>query len=117
MSLRPKRIYDPPSPEDGYRVLVDRLWPRGVTKDRAALDRWMKEVAPSDRLRKWFGHLPEHWEEFVARYREELIGNPAVEELLRWDRGEEHPDVTLLYAARDRERNTAEALLRILRKR
>lgn len=92
MSLRPKRIYDPPSPEDGYRVLVDRL-------------------------RKWFGHLPEHWEEFVVRYREELIGSPAFEELRRWDRGEEHPDVTLLYAARDRERNTAEALLRILRER
>ena len=67
-----KRIYEASEASDGYRVLVDRIWPRGVSKEKARIDLWMKEIAPSDRLRKWFGHDPERWEEFQRRYREEL---------------------------------------------
>jgi uncharacterized protein YeaO (DUF488 family) len=67
-----KRVYDTSEASDGYRVLVDRIWPRGVSKEKARIDLWMKEIAPSDRLRKWFGHDPERWEEFQRRYREEL---------------------------------------------
>jgi uncharacterized protein YeaO (DUF488 family) len=70
--IKLKRVYEEPSPTDGLRVLVDRLWPRGLTKERAAVDLWLKEMAPSTELRKWFGHDPARWEEFQARYREEL---------------------------------------------
>ncbi|TPF93039.1 hypothetical protein BG22_08190 [Bifidobacterium sp. UTBIF-78] len=95
-----KRIYDEPSPQDGYRILVDRLWPRGVSKERAALDLWMKAIAPSPELRRWFGHDPERFDEFAEQYRRELDANTeAVDELERVCL--EHDAVTLLYAAKD----------------
>lgn len=95
-----KRIYDEPSPQDGYRILVDRLWPRGVSKERAALDLWMKAIAPSPELRRWFGHDPERFDEFAEQYRQELDANTeAVDELKRVC--SEHDAVTLLYAAKD----------------
>jgi uncharacterized protein YeaO (DUF488 family) len=103
-----KRIYEPPAGEDGLRILVDRLWPRGVSKEAAALDLWLKEVAPTPELRTWFGHEPERFEEFSARYRAELESNPALERLLEAARDAD--SVTLLYAARDPECNHAVVL-------
>jgi uncharacterized protein YeaO (DUF488 family) len=96
---RVRRIYDDPSPDDGFRVLVDRLWPRGVSKERAALGLWLKEVAPSTGLRQWFHHEEPRFDEFRARYEAELDDNPAVDELRAL--GREHPVVTLLVGARD----------------
>ena len=107
MGVRIKRIYDEPAAGDGCRVLVDRLWPRGVSKEKAALDLWLKDVAPSPDLRTWFGHKPERFEEFVAKYREELDKNPAVGELREIMKNK---DVTLLYAARDPKVNHAAVL-------
>jgi uncharacterized protein YeaO (DUF488 family) len=114
-ALRLKRVYEPAASEDGARVLVDRLWPRGLTKEKAAIDHWPKAVAPSNELRHWFGHAPDRWEEFVARYRAELEAPEAQAEiaairaLLRKSR------VTLLYAAHDEEMNNAVALRDYLR--
>lgn len=107
-SLRTKRAYDDPAPSDGYRILVDRLWPRGVAKDDADIDEWLKEVGPSTELRKWFGHDPERFEEFAARYRAELDGSEALERLRA--RCREHPVVTLVYAAKDETHNNAVVL-------
>jgi uncharacterized protein YeaO (DUF488 family) len=104
-----KRIYEPAAASDGYRVLVDRLWPRGVRKETAALDLWLKDVAPSPALRTWFGHKPERYEEFTARYQDELASNPAVRTLR--DLANEHAAVTLLYAAHDPDNNHAKVLL------
>ena len=104
--FRTKRVYEPPSPADGTRVLVDRLWPRGLKKTEAAIDLWLKEVAPSVELRRWFGHDPARWDEFRHRYAAELDGNlPALQPLLA-ARGR----VTLLFAAHDPEHNNAVAL-------
>lgn len=103
-----KRIYEEASKSDGYRVLVDRLWPRGVSKDSAQLDEWLKEVAPSPGLRTWFGHKPERFEEFSARYFDELQDNPAVSQLESIIKN--HHQVTLLYAARDPDINHAAVL-------
>jgi uncharacterized protein YeaO (DUF488 family) len=103
--LRIKRIYEAPGSEDGVRVLVDRLWPRGVGKEGAAIDQWLKEIAPSAELRTWFGHDPERFEEFGERYRAELESNPALDGLL--DTAKEAESVTLLYAARDPQCNHA----------
>ncbi len=104
-ALRIKRIYDRPAGQDGARILVDRLWPRGVTKKSAALALWLKEVAPSPALRKWFGHDPERWSEFRRRYRAELRANETAVSNLRalLSRG----SVTLLYAAHDPAHNHA----------
>jgi len=102
-----KRAYDPPSPEDGRRILIDRLWPRGVSKQRAHLDLWLKEAAPSAELRRWFGHRPERWTEFRARYREELSFNPAVKDLRQMAAS---GPITLVYGAKDREHNDAVVL-------
>lgn len=103
-----KRIYDAPSPDDGFRVLVDRLWPRGVSKERARIDLWLKEVAPSDALRKAFCHEVSRWEEFRKGYRAELEANPAaVQVLLDAARG---GTVTLLFGAKDEEHNQAVVL-------
>lgn len=103
--IRLKRAYDPPAPEDGERILVERLWPRGISKERAAINLWMKEIAPSTELRKWFGHDPAKWEEFRRRYRAELAEHPEqVSELREKSR---HGVVTLVYAARDEARNSA----------
>jgi uncharacterized protein YeaO (DUF488 family) len=105
---RVKRIYDTPAAADGYRVLVDRLWPRGVRKESAALDLWSKDIAPSPDLRTWFGHKPERFDEFRVRYREELRSNPAVQAMRELHDG--HDTVTLLYAARDPKINHAVVL-------
>lgn len=110
-AMRLKRAYAPPEPDDGLRVLVDRLWPRGLRKADAAVDLWLKEVAPSPELRRWFGHRPDHWEVFRERYEAELAHNPAVARL----RGLDAPRVTLLYAARDEAHNHARVLLDHLR--
>ena len=106
-----KRVYEAAAKEDGYRVLVDRLWPRGLTKAKAHVDLWLKEVAPSNELRKWFGHEPEKWLEFQKRYRAELDGQ-AIANLRKLEK--EHRKVTLLFGAKSEERNQAAALLKIL---
>lgn len=112
MTIRIKRVYDPPESGDGQRILVDRLWPRGVSRERAALDAWLKSIAPSDALRKWFRHEPDKWEDFQARYLDELRSNPdALEELEGYlARGR----VTLLYAAQESHYNNAVVLKRFL---
>ncbi|HVT86255.1 MAG TPA: DUF488 domain-containing protein [Chitinophagaceae bacterium] len=107
-----KRIYEAPSEEDGYRLLVDRLWPRGVKKEDAKLDEWNKNLAPSDQLRKWFNHKPERFKEFEKRYRAELSG--LKDELKRIKSLSNHSNVTLLYGAKDPELNQAVVLLKIL---
>jgi len=110
--LRVKRVYEPREPDDGLRFLVDRLWPRGLNKEALGLDGWLKELAPSDALRHWFGHDPARWEEFHARYQSELEGNSAVwHPLLEAARGQV---VTLLFAAHDSEHNNAVALAAFL---
>jgi len=108
-----KRVYEDAARGDGWRVLVDRLWPRGLAKESAAIDAWLKDVAPSTALRRWFNHDPERWVEFKRRYREELAQQQAaVDELLtRARRGR----VTLLYGARDEAHNQAVALAEYLR--
>lgn len=110
--IQRKRVYEKPSRKDGLRILVDRLWPRGLTKERAAVKLWLKDVAPSPELRKWFGHDPAKWEQFQVRYRKELRENKDALELLR-EKSEER-NVTLLYAARDEEHNEAVVLKKIL---
>ena len=108
MEIRVKRIYESPEPADGYRLLVDRLWPRGVSKKSASLDAWMREVAPSSELRRWFGHDASRWREFKRRYGVELdIHQDLVAEILSLAR--ERP-VTLIYSARDSNHNQAVAL-------
>jgi uncharacterized protein YeaO (DUF488 family) len=110
--IRLKRVYADPSPQDGLRVLVDRLWPRGLTKERAAVDLWLKDVAPSTELRQWFGHDPAKWKGFQARYRKELRENNDSFSLLK-QKCKGHT-VTLLYGARDEEHNEAMVLKVIL---
>ena len=110
-----KRIYEPPDPSDGRRILIDRLWPRGISKDSAKIDEWIKEVAPSTELRKWFHHDPAHWSEFKLKYANELRGKEALLEKLRTDAGKE--TITLLYSAKDEEHNQAVALKEFLEKR
>jgi len=107
-----KRIYDAPGSGDGYRVLIDHVWPRGVSRERAQLDEWARELAPSDDLRRWFAHDPGRFEEFRARYRAELADRPELLELAR--RASEGP-VTILYAARDQQHNNGVVLAEVLR--
>jgi len=110
--VRIKRIYDEPAAEDGTRILVDRLWPRGIAKEKARIDEWLKEIAPSDELRKWFGHDPARWDEFQERYRREL---EAKTELLDQLQGlAKKGTVTLLFAAKDEEHNNAVVLKKLL---
>lgn len=108
MTLHIKRIYEDPAREDGYRVLVDRIWPRGISKQRAKLDEWLKEVAPSTELRKWFGHEESKWTEFQGRYLAELNDNAEVD-VLRHILAE-NDAVTLLYSARNEVENQAAVL-------
>ena len=103
-----KRIYASPAPEDGFRVLVDRLWPRGLSKEAAHVDLWLKEIAPSQALREWFGHDPAHFADFREKYHEELDGNP--EPVARLSALAKSQDVTLLYGARDTRINQATVL-------
>lgn len=106
--IRVKRIYDPPASDDGFRVLVDRIWPRGMKKAEAALDLWLKDVAPSTELRRWFGHDPAKWAEFRRRYQAELDQQPDAMALLK--EKVRRSTVTLLYAAKDPDHNNAVAL-------
>lgn len=108
--VKTKRIYQPPDPGDGARYLVDALWPRGVSKEEASLTDWLKELAPSSRLRSWFGHDPRKWGKFRQRYRAELRAAPKEEILDRLAARAGSENVTLLFAARDEEHNNAEAL-------
>jgi uncharacterized protein YeaO (DUF488 family) len=111
-TIRIKRIYAPPEPSDGTRILVDRLWPRGVARDEARIDAWIKDAAPSDALRRGYSHDPEKWPEFRARYLTELQQNPAAAELR--DRAREAKTITLLFAAKDAARNNAIVLREFL---
>jgi uncharacterized protein YeaO (DUF488 family) len=108
--IRTKRAYEDPAPGDGRRVLVDRLWPRGVSKDEAALDDWFKELAPSDELREWFGHDADKWGKFRQRYRAELQAEEKQELLRDLAASARQGGVTLVYGARDEEHNNAAAL-------
>jgi uncharacterized protein YeaO (DUF488 family) len=110
-----KRIYDEPSKDDGQRILVERLWPRGFTKERAAVDMWLKEVAPSPELRKWFGHEPEKWEEISERYLKELDLKKDMLKLLKQKSKE--GTITFVYAAKDEKYNAAVALKALLESR
>jgi uncharacterized protein YeaO (DUF488 family) len=113
--IKIKRVYAPPSKEDGYRILIDRLWPRGLTKEKAKIDLWLKEIAPSNELRKWFSHDPAKWEEFRRRYRKELTSK---QELLRKivQLEKEKGIVTMLYSAKETTHNNAIALRDFLKK-
>ncbi len=103
-----KRIYEPYEKSDGFRILVDRLWPRGLKKEDAKADIWLKEISPSAALRKWFNHDAEKWNEFIKKYKEELKQSTALDELK--DLVKQHATVTLLYAAHDTQHNNAAAL-------
>ena len=108
MSIRLKRAYDPPADGDGFRVLVDRVWPRGVSKDAMKLDQWLKEIAPSTALRKWFAHDPDRWDEFRRRYFQELDGHPQEVGALR-EKMRAGP-VTIIFASKEQQFNNAVAL-------
>src|ERR1700761_8848537 len=112
VDVRIKRVYEPRSEQDGKRVLVDRLWPRGLSKEKAGVDLWLKEIAPSTELRKWFAHDPARWTQFQSRYRAELEKNADVVGILK--REAEHGPVKLLFAAKDEEHNEAVVLRSIL---
>lgn len=115
MKVHLKRIYEEPADDDGFRILVDRLWPRGVSKEKAHLDLWLKEIAPSTELRKWFDHDPAKWSEFKSRYKAELSKNTenlaVLEKILKG-----HKTVTLLFAAKDEEHNEAVIIQDFLRR-
>jgi uncharacterized protein YeaO (DUF488 family) len=113
-SVSIKRVYDRFSPDDGKRILIDRLWPRGLRKEEARIDEWLKDIAPSDELRKWFSHDPSMWQEFRDRYKEEL--KEKKEEIERVRREAKAGKVTLLYSAKDTEHNNAIVLKELLDK-
>jgi uncharacterized protein YeaO (DUF488 family) len=115
MTIAMKRAYEASSPKDGYRVLVDGLWPRGVTKAQLEIDAWLREIAPSASLRKWYGHKPERWQEFRKKYRQELSKPPRkalLDELI--DRARKG-QVTLVFGARDAERSNAAVIAEMIR--
>jgi uncharacterized protein YeaO (DUF488 family) len=113
--IKIKRIYESAAEEDGFRILVDRLWPRGIKKEKAKIDMWLKEIAPSNELRKWFSHDPEKWEEFKKKYAKELAAKqPLLKEIRQIEK--EKGTVTLLYSARDVGHNNAMALRAVLEK-
>ncbi|HEY6951758.1 MAG TPA: DUF488 family protein [Bacteroidota bacterium] len=115
MAIKLKRIYDEPSRTDGVRILVDRLWPRGLTKEDAAIDEWIRDIAPSGNLRKWFGHKVERWPEFQRRYKKELKQAQNKQILQKLARISGIATVTLLYAAKDSDRNNAVVLAAVLK--
>lgn len=112
MAVRIKRIYEPVSPDDGYRVLIDRLWSRGIKKENAKIDLWLKEVAPTSSLRKWFNHEPAKWKSFVEKYTSEIENGNALKDLRTII--SMHAKVTLLYGAKDEVHNHAAALVKLL---
>jgi len=115
MTVAIKRVYEPPSPKDGARVLVDRLWPRGLTKQAAALDAWLKDLAPSDELRKWYHAHPEQWSRFRERYLKELASEQAGAALQQlYELRDTHDHLTLLFASRNQERNNALVLKQLI---
>ena len=115
VTLKLNRVYLKSATSDGYRVLVDRLWPRGLTKQKARVDHWLRDIAPSTALRKWYGHEPERWPEFKRRYAAELKGSPdALKELLALLKA--HKTVTLLFSSKEEHLNNAVALKRYLRR-
>jgi len=113
IDVRSKRVYEPADPDDGYRLLTDHIWPRGVSKERANLDEWARELAPSDELRRWFDHVPERFGEFRTRFRDELGSHAEKLDELRARAGEGR--LTIVYAARDEEHNNAVVLAELLR--
>lgn len=114
MALRLRRVHEAAAPEDGQRVLVDRLWPRGLSKARAGVNLWLRDLAPSTELRRWFGHDPERWAEFKRRYWAELRAEPAAGAVENLRALVAKGRVTLVYAARDEQHNNAQALLEFL---
>jgi len=112
--IRIKRVYAPPDESDGVRILVDRLWPRGVSKAAARIDEWRKDLGPSNVLRKWFRHDPSKWEEFRSRYQNELESAGKMEELLILGERARREAITFVYAARDEERNNAVAIKKLI---
>lgn len=114
--IRIKRVYAPPDGSDGVRILVDRLWPRGVTREAARIDEWRKDLAPTTVLRRWFGHDPSKWEEFQSRYRNELEAAGKMEELRSLGERARRETITLLYAARDEVRNNAVVIEKLIEK-
>jgi uncharacterized protein YeaO (DUF488 family) len=112
--VRLKRVYDQPSVDDGPRILVDRVWPRGLSKEEAHVDEWLRELGPSTELRKWFGHDPERWNEFRARYRAELEAPEQRQRLQHVRDVAKKGGVTILYGAKDREHNQAVVIAEIL---
>ncbi len=111
--IKTKRVYEPPSKEDHFRILVDRLWPRGISKEKAKIDLWLKEVAPSDGLRKWYSHDPKKWESFKTKYRAELEKRPDLLESIKRlekDKG----SITLLFGSKEEKLNNAAALKEFL---
>ena len=112
--LKLKRVYESIEKVDGFRILIDRLWPRGISKEKGHIDLWLKEIAPSAALRKWFNHEPGKWNEFVEKYHEELEESEAVDEIIKLIK--KHKKVTLLYAARDTQHNNAMVLKDFLQK-
>lgn len=112
MKIQTKRVYEEIGESDGFRVLTERLWPRGVSEERAALDRWMKGVAPSHELRKWFGHDSDKYLEFKEIYRRKLFGSEAVEEMIELIK--QHETVTLIYASKDKKHNSTMVLKKFL---
>ncbi len=115
LNITLKRVYLPASPADGTRILVERLWPRGLTKDQAAIDHWVKDIAPTPELRKWYGHEPDRWAEFQIRYKEELSANG--EELASLEDLCAGKQVTFVFAAKDEARNSAVVLREYLNER
>jgi uncharacterized protein YeaO (DUF488 family) len=115
MNIKIKRVYEQPDKDDGRRILVDRLWPRGLTKEKAGVDLWLKDIAPSTELRKWFGHDPDRWEEFKERYRAELAEADKMEVLRDIAERAEEENVTLLFGAKDTRHNDAQALEAFIR--
>jgi uncharacterized protein YeaO (DUF488 family) len=116
MSLKMKRVYDLWQKTDGKRILVDRLWPRGLAKDKAKIDEWLREIAPSIELRKWFSHEPKRWKEFQQRYRKELRLPEKQEQLRHLRTLLRKGSITILFAAKDREHNNAKVLATILKR-
>jgi uncharacterized protein YeaO (DUF488 family) len=112
--IRTKRVYNEPSLRDGMRILVDRVWPRGISKERARVVKWRKELAPSTSLRKWFGHKPARWIEFRRRYRTELTRSGMMDELRKLARPARKRTITLVYSAADEEHNQAVVLKELI---
>ena len=110
--IKIKRIYEIPEEKDGFRILADRLWPRGISKQKACVDLWLKEIAPSDKLRKWFSHDPKKWVDFKLKYTKELENNPLLQKIKQLEK--ENKVLTLLYSAKDKEHNNVVVLYEIL---